>query len=304
VSWFARIAAAIAVVAFGGCGSAAATPKIVTAFITPPTPAPGAERIGFALMSGSRSTPLAITAYATSGLTLYSVQPLGGASIAFDASGLLWFDRIGDFTAYLPDGSSAVLPSTYGIGALATFDAGGNLYTKYADSVSVYAMGGDRVPRLMRTLKTPLEPCWVAVDAIGRVYVATCLAGPSIFSPTLGPVSMYPAGATDPIVTNSVATGPLAVDGPGNVYAVYNGTVGVWTAGAFGSTPPGRTLPAGPAGTIQSIAVDRSGTAYVIVRPTPTTYTTQTTLYSVAAGSSTPVVLQTGFVGQVVTPPK
>ncbi|MDB5094382.1 MAG: hypothetical protein JWO85_2483 [Candidatus Eremiobacteraeota bacterium] len=304
MSWLTRIAAAIAVVAFGGCGGGGGAPKIVTAFISPPTPAPGADRLGYALLSGSRSTPLDVTAYSSSGSSLYSKQPFGGGSIAFDASGLLWFDRIGDLTAYLPDGSDAVLPSTYGIGALATFDARGNLYTTGADTVSAYAIGSDRVPRLIRTLPTPLEPCWVAADASGRVYVATCLAGPSVFHPTLGPVSMYPPAANDPTVTNTTATGPVAVDGSGNVYAVYNGAVGVWNAGAFGATPPIRTLPAGPAGTIMSIAIDRAGTAYVIVRPTPTTFTTQSTLYTVAAGSSTPVILQTGFVDQVATPPK
>jgi hypothetical protein len=115
---------------------------------------------------------------------------------------------------------------------------------------------------------------------------------------------MYPADSNEPTVTNGVATGPLAVDAAGTLYAVYNGAVGEWTAGAFSSTAPARTLPAGPAGTIWSIAVDRAGTTYVVVRPTPTTYTTQSTLYSVAAGSSTPVVLQTGFVDQVATPPR
>ena len=156
----------------------------------------------------------------------------------------------------------------------------------------------------MLALNVPPEPCWVAADASGRVYVATCLAGPSPFNATLGPVLMYAPGASDPSVTNTSATGPLAVDGAGNVYAVYNGAVGVWTAGTFGSTPPTRTLPAGPAGTIRSIAVDRAGTTYVIVRPTPTTFTTQSSLYTVAGGAATVVLVQTGFVDQVSAPPR
>jgi hypothetical protein len=298
ITWLALIFAAT----LAGCGGGG-TAVVSAPPIAPPTPIPGASQIAYAVVeSGSQTMPLTIVAYSTSGSQLFSVPELGGSSIEFDTSDLLWFDSGGEFEVYRPDGTVAVPYVFGGNGALATFDAADNLYTTGAVNVFVSSVGADHLPVLGRTLSAVAEPCWVAADAAGRVYVASCLAGPTPFQRTLGPVAMYAPGATTASVSDATATGPLAVDASGSLYAVVNGAVAVWSAGTFGSAAAARTLPPGPPGTIQSLAVDRAGTAYIIVRPTPTTRTTQSTLYAVASGATNPVILQTGFVFHVATP--
>jgi hypothetical protein len=272
-----------------------------------PVPAPtlalGADRIAYATLGGTRGTPVTITAYDRAGAVLYTAQPIAAFGIAFDASGVLWLDR-GEFATYLPDGTAGPVPRVLsGGGSLGAFDLKGTMYTQGATAVSVLRLAGPGYT-IVDTLPTTPEPCWTAADGAGRVYVAPCTAGPTPYVRTLGAVSMYSLVTNAPLATNPNATGPVAVDTAGNFYAVYNGAVGVWNAGAFGAAPPGRTLPPGPPGTITSIAVDRGGTAYVIVHPTGTTYTTPSTLYAVAPGATTAVIVQTGFVGQVATSPQ
>jgi hypothetical protein len=294
--------ALLAAFALTSCGGGSGPSAVVT---PQPTPAPqDFSGIGYALASGGRSQPRMLNEYpSASTAALRTFTELGGGSIRFDANGNLWSDNIGWFTGYRPDGSSAgqIMLS----GSLLSFDARGTLYVASVRSVDVYAVGANDATTLLRSIITSDFPCTAAADAAGNLYVATCLNDPS--GTVYGNVSVYTPSADGPVasmVTNAVARGPLTVAPSGDVYAVYNGSIGVWNAGTFGAGVPNRMLPVAASDRIMDVAADRNGNLYAVTRPSSGGFGATRALLYFAAGSATATILQSGALGAVATPPR
>jgi len=233
-----------------------------------------------------------------------SFQEFGGAGIRFDPSGTLWSDQIGSFNGYHPDGSSAGTMNVQD--QLRAFDARGMLYAASCCSVNVYFVGIGNAAVLLRSITTtPSFACSAAADGAGNLFVSFCTAGPGVFSiwSNLDEYAPNASGAAVPLVTNAVATGPVTVDAAGNVYAAYNGSIGIWQAGTFSAGAPDRTLPIAPGNTITDIAADRAGNVYAVTRAVPSSLSAPRTLLYFAAGSASAVTLQSGAIGSVTAVP-
>jgi hypothetical protein len=299
--WF--VAAALAASALCGCGGGQGAAPAGPAATPIPSP-PSLSVLGYALQSGGRSSPRVLDEYPmASTSSTHSFQEFGGAGIRFDPSGTLWSDQIGGFTGYHPDGSSAGTMNVQD--ALRAFDARGMLYAASCCSINVYVVGIGNAAVLLRSISTtPSFACSAAADGAGNLYVAFCTAaiGGSQWT-NLYEYGPNASGSAAPIVTNTTATGPVTVDDAGNVYAPYNGAIGIWPAGTFSAGAPARTLPIAPGNAVTDIAADRAGNVYAITRPVSGgLFVTRTLLYF-AAGSATAVTLQSGQIGSVAAVP-
>ena len=143
-----------------------------------------------------------------------------------------------------------------------------------------------------------------AVDALGNTYLETTTVGVYEYVATAN-------GNATPIASNLIASGPVATDGAGNVYAFYNNqqttlsTVGVWQAGAFGSNAPQRTISFpppefGPAIAPFGFGVDRFGDIYVL---SGGSFGLSGPVYYVPAGSTSYAVLPAGNGQQYIAVP-
>ena len=286
-----------------GCGGASTSPNQV------PTPIPtqsGLSAVGYVLLTGNPNVGmLSISEYPTGSVSaLRTFQEVSGAKIRFDPSGTLWFDAIGEFIGYNPDGSSA--GTIFVHGQLLWFDVRGNLYTSGGTNggpgLDAYSMVSANGSVLSREITTVNGPCSAATDRAGNLYLSTCLLTPNGI--LYGSVSMYGPSATGnaaPLLTNQIATGPLTVDPSGNVYAVYNGALGIWS-GTFTASAPTRTVSIGSNVAVIDLAVDRAGNAYVITEPAPALGGSTATLLYIANGGINPIVLQTGTFWSVAAP--
>jgi len=299
--WF--IAALLVAPALAGCGGQAVTSGAGPVATPIPSP-PALSVLGYALESGGRSTPRVLSEYPqASTAPAHAFQELGGGMIRFDPSGTLWSDQIGSFAGYRPDGSSAGTMNVQE--QLLSFDVRGLLYAVSCCTIDVFAVGSNNVAVLVRSITPSFSgPCSAVADGAGNVYVSFCRAGPTgeqwsnVYE--YGPSA---SGTATPIVTNPIATGPVTVDAGGNIYAPYNGAVGIWSAGTFGAGAPDRALPIAPGNAVLDIAVDRAGNAYVLTRPVGSDLSLPRALLYFAAGTTTATTLQTGQLGSVAAVP-
>ena len=183
------------------------------------------------------------------------ILPPGGGHPRFDNNGVLWgVSPVG----IKPDGTSAgrfALPGT-----LLVFDVSGNAYVADPTTNAVDVYSGNT---LVRQINVTAAPVGAAVDPAGDVYVAFA-SGAAEYGPT-------GSGSISPIAVNASAGGAVATDGTGTVYALYNGAVGVWSAGTFNSAPA-RTLlspyaPASGYAGFFDVGVDPAGDVYGGVLP-------------------------------------
>ena len=291
---------ALVVFVLGGCSGGPGGGSAVTVPVATPSPPP-LDILGYAVVTSTATESRVLKEYPLgSTIATRTFTELGGAGIRLDTAGTLWSDHIGDFVGYRSDGSSA--GNIFGLsGSLRAFDVRGKMYVATCCSLDVYPPGASTVAALERSITTTAFACSAAADGTGNVYLAQCTTGPSgniwqslrMYGPTA-------SGNTPPSVTNAAATGPVAVDHAGNVYAVYAGGIGVWSAGAFSAGAPGRVL-ALTGGLVGDIAADRAGNVYVVVQPAPFV-SGSSTLYFFAAGSNTPAPLQLGPFGVTTVP--
>jgi hypothetical protein len=269
---------------------------------------PGLAAIAYATVSGTNSAggTLAVNEYATASMTpLQTFPQFGGQNIRFDPTGTLWFDTIGEFVGYRPDGSTAGTMFNVG-GGLLWFDAIGNVYTAEGATngyvLQVFNRGAGGIATLVRSITMASFPCSAVADRGGNIYLSTCTA--TINGQTRGEVVVYgplATGDASPLIKNAAATGPVTVDPNGNVYAIYNGTLGVWVGG-FTAGPPAQSIAIGQGVVVYDIAADRDGNAYVITRPAAGKAGDPSTLLFIARGATSGTVLQTGLIDDVAVP--
>ena len=298
--WFiaAALAAPLLVACGGGSGAAPAAGPAATPIPSPPS----LSVLGYALSSGVYGTPRVLGEYPLASSTpMRTFTELGGTAIRFDPSGTLWSDRIGQYDGYRADGSSA--GSLNPPDQLLAFDVHGVLYAASCCGLDVFSVGSGNTTTLVRSI-VMTTACSAAADGAGNIYVSTCRAGPT--GPQWSPVSQYgPSanGSATPISVNNTAHGPITVDHSGNVYAPYNGSIGIWNAGTFGAGTPDRSLPIAAGNAVNDLAADRAGNVYVITRPASSNLSLPRTLLYFAAGTVTPVTLQSGDLGSVAAVP-
>lgn len=294
---------ALTALALAGCGGGQSGG-------TPPVPVPSAgptppslSVLGYAVQSRTSGVPRVLTEYPLgSTIATNTFAELGGQGIRFDPSGTLWSDHIGDIGGYRPDGSSA--GTIFGpSGTLRSFDVQGKMYMASARSVDVYVLGASNAVTLVRSIATAAFACSSAADGAGNVYVATCAAGRQ--GPIWDHVVMYgpsASGNAAPLAANAGTTGPVAVDHAGNLYAIYSGSIGEWTAGTFGPGAPARVLSIASGTIVLDIAADRAGNVYAVTTPGPF-FSGSSNLDFFAAGSTLATPLQAGLIGSVSTVP-
>lgn len=169
---------------------------------------------------------------------------LEGTTAAFDPAGNIWVNSgpiltNGAFVApiygYHQDGSfvgTITLPGSSE--NLVGFDVNDHLYSIDGALVRMYSLSASYVPTLISTFTPPAQPCSVAVDARGNVYIATCVSASNVAA-----IYEYAAGSTS--FSNFLFGNytEIALDQAGNLYA--NSTAGViskWPAGGFPATTP------------------------------------------------------------------
>jgi hypothetical protein len=239
-----------------------------------------ATTIGFAVYVDTKSGACSLDAYTPSGGTAVRSYGVSACSAFphFDPNDTIWgFAPVGVNADGTSAGSFALAGST-----LLAFDLTGKAYiADSAPAIDVYSG-----TTLVRQIDLPAFPSGAAVDSAGNVYVSFSTGGINEYGPT-------GSGTIPPIAMNASASGAPGVDAAGNVYALYAAlSVGVWPAGTFGPSPPGRAIPLPSNG--GALAVDPAGNVYTIAVPGG--------VYVAKAGASAftalPVNLPTGL-GQV-----
>jgi hypothetical protein len=298
------VVAALGALAFAGCGGgqSGGTPPVTVPSATPSPPS--LSVLGYAVQSRTSSQPRVLTEYPLgSTIATNTFAENGGADIRFDPSGTLWSDHIGDFVGYRPDGSDA--GRIFGLsGTLRSFDVQGRMYVASCCwSLDVYVLGAANAAALVRSIAIPAFACSSGADGAGNVYLATCTAGPQ--GRIWNNVVMYGPGASGnaaPIAMNAGTTGPIAVDHAGNVYALYGGGIGEWTAGTFGPGAPSRVLSIASGTIVFDMTADRAGNVYAVTNPGPF-FSGSSTLLFFAARSNVATPLQAGLIGSVAAVP-
>jgi len=239
--------------------------------------------------SKGQARPTAIIAGPNTGIS----RPIG---IALDGSGNIYVANYGGngtvtVFAAKSNGNAAPLAT---IGGADTFlcgprsialDGKGNIYvgnlggcpTSALPNVTVYPpkSSGDALPsKIISGTNTGLSfPNGIAVDVLGKIYVADSLANA---------VFVYPAGSNGNTAPTATISGPdtglnipvnVALDGSKNIYITNsvdtdfpNGnSVTIYPAGSSGDAAPGATIVGSETGLTApyGIALDKSGNIYV-----------------------------------------
>jgi hypothetical protein len=197
----------------------------------------------------------------------YFIAAAANGTVRFDPSGTIWFTA-GTSPEGITTNGNLVGPLALSNVMLLGFDVHGDLYVATDSNnpvVNVYSLGTTNQPTLIRSVAIPTNPCAAAADAAGNLYVAGCFENSGVYEFASG------VSGNTPTASNPNAFGSVAVDGAGNVYVTYEGSIGVWSAGTFGAGVPARTIAiAGPrTNDVTDLAVDAHGDAYVVVNGTP-----------------------------------
>jgi hypothetical protein len=231
----------------------------------------------------------------------FSYAQLGGSRVRFDAASTLWDDQGSGLLGIRPD-HSLIGPLFDLQGSLLAFDPSGRAFVSGAGNtfalpccsygLGIYLFSSNAaVPSALAAgLGNADFPCSAAADAFGNLYVATCAPVSQAFESVSAYDLTGPSGVAGPF-THPTATGPVAVDPSGNIYAIVGSSIGMWSAGHFGASVPDRTLALG-AVTVFDLAVDGAQNVFVVTKPLGAPPSASATLSYFPAGTGPLTLLQ------------